>query len=81
MAMVYPNPASEKLFIVTYPVNGNSLIYDLTVYNSGGAVMYQGNKLNSSKHEINIQAYPSGLYYIKLNANGLTNTYQISILH
>ena len=81
MAMVYPNPASEQLFIVTYPVNGNSLIYDLTVYNSGGAVMYQRNKLNSGKYEISIQAYPSGLYYLKLNANGLTNTYQISILH
>lgn len=58
---IYPNPASDKIFIKAEKLNSIEL-FDL-----------QGRKLNlklNSDNSINVSSLPKGVYMIKLNQNG-----------
>lgn len=59
---LYPNPASDKLYIeLTDPNRYNSLqVLDIT-----GRVLFEGT-LNSGQTVVSLDGYKAGLYYIKL---------------
>jgi len=55
MLVVYPNPASSKLYIK------NSELRTKEFYNSVGQLIF-----TTSKNEINLSSYPKGMYYLKV---------------
>ncbi len=67
---LYPNPTSGELFIDQQ----KSDRFNITVYNSLGALVYQEN--DSSKSRLDLTNYPPGLYFINLNFESFKITIQ-----
>lgn len=63
---VFPNPASEKLF-----VNSDCKVVDYTIYNSVGSAVISGRMVNKF---IDINDLPKGIYFTKFTADGLNKT-------
>lgn len=70
---VYPNP-SHNVINIAVP-KATALPDAFTVYNNLGQLVSTG-KVNSNNQEINISGYANGVYYIKLNGGGTTQTLQ-----
>lgn len=68
--IVYPNPASFKVTIV--PPNKEN--YKLILYDLLGRILYETEENNEEKIHINTQAFPNGIYYIKVIGNGKSFT-------
>jgi Secretion system C-terminal sorting domain/Fibronectin type III domain len=66
--MVYPNPASNTIF-VQLPEN----ISSVQIVNVFGSVLYADN-INSSSKEIDIRSLPAGSYFIKASGPYLNQT-------
>jgi hypothetical protein len=57
---VYPNPTNNRLFVISeYPLE------QAEVWNNLGLQLYQG-LFNSTSIEIDVRAYPAGVYYLKV---------------
>ena len=56
---VYPNPASDKIFIET---RGKTI--DLSITNASGTKVFQKNTMQSDW--INVDIYPKGLYLFRI---------------
>ncbi|MCE4565062.1 T9SS type A sorting domain-containing protein [Maribellus sp. CM-23] len=60
---VYPNPASDKIFIET-----QRKTVDLSIINASGTKVFQKNAIQSDW--INVDAYPKGLYLFQIKFKG-----------
>lgn len=65
---VYPNPASDNLKI---HYDNTNLINKISLFNSLGSKVYENDTLNSSNYNLDINNYPNGIYYLKVN-NSIT---------
>jgi hypothetical protein len=70
---LFPNP-SHNVINISVP-QASTLPETYTVYNNLGQVVNTG-KINSNNHELNISGYANGVYFIKLNGGGSTQTLQ-----
>jgi hypothetical protein len=70
---LYPNP-SHNIINIAVP-QAATLPEAYSVYNNLGQVVNTG-KINSNNHELNISGYANGVYFIKLNGGGSTQTLQ-----
>lgn len=62
--MVYPNPASNMLYI-KHQVNENEM-YEIKLYNFFGQQLY-AERTNKVLHTLSIEQFPKGIYSLKLN--------------
>lgn len=68
---VYPNPVKSELNIELLELSAEPL--SLHIYNTKGDLMYLKNSALSKQIKVKTDAYPSGLYFIKLvTKNGIT---------
>jgi len=67
---IYPNPASDLINVIVPRVTEGALNY--AVYDSGGNVVAQGNKVpdENRSFRMDIQGLPAGFYLIKTGAAG-----------
>ena len=71
VARVYPNPANEVLNVVT---NGSA---EYQIINNVGQVVLSGNAEGNT--QINVSGLNSGVYFLKVIANGNTNIQKVVI--
>lgn len=73
---VYPNPASELLNIkFELPLDGN---VDLFMLNQGGSLVLRDFiEATTVEKQISMQAYPAGVYFIRLVKGKLSNVYKV----
>ena len=64
--VIYPNPASEKVFI---ECRKSSHEYSYTIVNTLGQIVKKKQKISNNKHEISIANLNSGAYLIQLYQN------------
>lgn len=67
---VYPNPASDKLFISASELNGKDH-YTLELYSMMGAKLSEV-KVENTTTEIDLNDYASGIYFVTLKQNNST---------
>ncbi len=60
---IYPNPASDKVYISTSFSENKKVVY--RIFNQSSKVLYE-NSLSSPIEEIDINNYPPGTYFIQL---------------
>jgi Fibronectin type 3 domain-containing protein len=65
---IYPNPASDKLNIVSV-----ENIRELKIYNTVGAMVYSA-KACGEKAEISLQELPQGFYFVQITTNTSNET-------
>ncbi len=68
---IYPNPATEKLFVNLDPFLGQKL--DIQIFDARGVLMLnkEVDQNNSAIHQIDLANYNNGLYLVALKVNGL----------
>ena len=66
--LVYPNPVNDKL-----TVEAKEAINNVEIYNLMGALVYS-HKDNTNKVEIHTADLPSGIYFIRLTGNKISET-------
>ena len=78
---VYPNPASNRFFIIYENENFSSYSnYDIEIYSSDGKLMYQiTNDHSCIESIIEVQNWPAGLYLIKIIDEGQLTTQKLII--
>jgi hypothetical protein len=63
---VYPNPSNGRFSLqVNNPANNIFYSGKVTIYNSSGAMVYRG-LITVNKQEIDLTAYPIGIYYYQI---------------
>jgi hypothetical protein len=67
---VYPNPASDKLFISASELNGKDH-YTIELYSMMGAKLSEV-KVENTTTEIDLNDYASGIYFVTLKQNNYT---------
>ncbi len=73
---LYPNPTSEKLNIVAdYGVIANA---NVRIFDINGRLIYNNSTLfvNNGKGAIDVSSFSSGVYVLKVEKSGKTNTYK-----
>lgn len=70
----YPNPARERVTVVTEKAGQVSI----TLINSQGQTVHHKENA-ASKEEIDLSAYPTGLYFVKVNNGGKTHIEKLVI--
>ena len=77
MIGIYPNPASDQVFI---ELSSTSLLnnFNWQIVDQRGVTMLKGSVLDSQKrkHAINTENLANGIYYVILESEGQTLTYQ-----
>jgi len=70
---IYPNPANGRVYIETE-------IKDLSVavLNVTGRLIYNG-IIQDSRHQINVESYPSGMYIIRLKKDGRIHNHRLLV--
>lgn len=71
---IYPNPASENLNIIfSNPVNNKT---DFKIYNNFGVAVYTESlpKIKGFNKIINLQSFPSGVYYLNIRSGNISET-------
>lgn len=63
---LYPNPAKD---IAVIESKGNLKMKTVTVTNVLGQVMYQGEATAANKHQLELSAYASGLYTVRIETD------------
>ncbi len=61
---IYPNPANN---LININAKSEIPIYSIEVYNLRGEQMYRIKNIYSQKYSLDINNYPIGVYYIKIN--------------
>ncbi len=76
---IYPNPASEVLFI-QYTKDGDKEI-ELSIYDISGKKILEKSMLleHSKKERIDISEYPPGHYTLKINQDGIYRHYPLIV--
>jgi Secretion system C-terminal sorting domain len=69
--MVYPNPASDHVYI-----NGSGMI-TISVHNTSGQLLYIPIRLTTGQFDLNVEGLPSGIYFIHIIQNGVATTKEI----
>ncbi len=64
---VYPNPVSDNL-VAEFP-NSSAVQQHLIIYNSMGEIVLKENFVGQ-KHSVNVSSLNTGIYLVKINANG-----------
>lgn len=67
---IYPNPVTDKLIVNNVPMQSNYTILDVK-----GCVVFSGSFENSN--EINFTNYEPGMYYLKIEKDGLIESLKI----
>ena len=62
---IYPNPAKDKLYI-----QNDFNLSRLCLFNSNGQKILDLNGINTNQLSLNLDNYPSGLYFLKIEING-----------
>lgn len=69
---VYPNPVSDEIHLLTENYNNQDLLYDASVYNISGIIIYRKNgslyEIETGLNEL-IQNIPGGSYYMMLSTD------------
>ena len=73
---IHPNPANN--FVIFQTLTANSL---LTMSDLQGRALKEKYFLNSGTHQLTIADLPSGVYFLKLNTNGVTRQSKLIIRH
>ncbi len=74
---IYPNPAVERVGIY-FPVYLNSQIAEIEVYNQFGMLVYDSEiEISEFPYFIEMQSYPTGMYFIKTKQNNQITTHRI----
>ncbi|MEQ8624895.1 MAG: M4 family metallopeptidase [Vicingaceae bacterium] len=74
---VYPNPVNSNLMIRTSNADSNSGM-ELQLYSATGNLVFNQLNINGDKtFSINMQNFPTGVYYLKTILNGKINTHKI----
>ena len=60
---VYPNPANDWLHIIF--AEGNTF-QQMQIVNAGGQLIYKENMVNSKDILLDVSAYPTGIYFLKI---------------
>ncbi len=75
---LYPNPATQEVFINISDKTFDS--YEVTILNSLGQVLDRKESVNNeSTASINVSQYPTGLYFIKIQAGKTATTKKLMI--
>jgi hypothetical protein len=77
--MIYPNPARTVLNI-----SNKSLDYkmeDVTIFNSLGAIVYHQKASSDNEHQLSVQGFASGMYFVRILTNKGFVSQQIQVTH
>lgn len=77
---VYPNPASNIIYIEAQKLPGFHIVEQMALINSLGQVVEQWENI-PTKYFINAQKYSNGLYYLKVRTNKRSELIPIIIRH
>jgi Leucine-rich repeat (LRR) protein len=69
---VFPNPFSNSV-----TVNGSTNIQSVVVTNITGKIVYKADGLNDTKTTINTSSFAKGIYFISVDADGLTSVTKV----
>ncbi|MBK7387674.1 MAG: T9SS type A sorting domain-containing protein [Bacteroidetes bacterium] len=75
---IFPNPTDEAIHITGNNLSGNNYTYSL--YNTIGQLLQYENLLKSNNEietEINLAAFPSGVYLLQISSEGYSNSLKI----
>ena len=61
--MIFPNPGSDALNI---HFNGRNTILAYKLFDSMGNLIETNDEINTQSHTINTEAYPTGMYVLRL---------------
>ncbi|NVO02874.1 MAG: T9SS type A sorting domain-containing protein, partial [Bacteroidetes bacterium] len=74
---VVPNPSNGEFYLT---VSGISEITNINIYNMNGQIIYKEEiKTDFNNKLINLQSYPKGMYFIRLNSKNNSYTEKIII--
>ena len=76
---IFPNPANEKISVswVSNASDANFILFDL----SGKAIRNWGASGSIGKTQLELNGISTGMYLLKCDFGGLTQTFQLSIAH
>ncbi len=69
---IYPNPVSEVLTI-----NAKKAINAYQIYDVNGQLLINKSNVNSSKAEVSLGNIPSGMYLLKVAADGKNQVFKV----
>ena len=73
---VYPNPASEIINIAfENPVEGEIRLFLINAH--GALVLTDIIEATTTEKQLNLQALPSGIYYLRLTKGAVSNVYKV----
>ena len=73
--IIYPNPASDQIKII-FPASGQ---YEVALLNSNGQLMNHFVEVNGISTVLNVSGMKSGIYFIRISHNGISETRKILI--
>ena len=73
--LVFPNPATEQLSVISYQLSGNKT---LEIYNIIGEEVLSEN-FSAQKHSVNVSAFPPGIYFVQVRSRSQTRTQKFII--
>lgn len=72
---IYPNPSNGKFVLRAY----NSNIENIQIYNLTGEIIFASSDMKQSLKEIDLSAYPKGIYFVKIFNGNTVQTKKITI--
>ena len=80
---VYPNPATDLVFINVELKESSNLLIDVTDITGKQVTIISNEKQNAGaiQKQFNTAILPSGNYLVRLSVNGKTATQKLSITH
>ena len=74
---VFPNPASQNIYISTSHIESNALIQ---IIDLSGRIIYKKKIIDSDLHMINVSDIVSGMYYLNIVNPSNHSTYYESVV-
>ncbi len=78
LARIYPNPVRDQLHVMFSTDGPQNLTYTLRIFNAVGQPMYT-TLVTSSETVINVNTWPSGLYFARIEHGGKAKVYQFIV--
>lgn len=80
IATIFPNPAQDVLNIeLNDDFDGKK--YDITVYNALGQVVYTEMEISKKVHQIKVNNWLTGVYFIQMKSAGYTSSKSVLVNH
>lgn len=78
--ILYPNPSSN---IISIQLNSDDIIKDITfrIMDISGKLLYSTTIQELFPFSINVQDFPSGLYFLQIDANEIHQTQKFQVIH